>query len=195
MNSENAADHQQPASAINRRKQTLEHLSARHQQLKQQKQQFKTDEITKVGEEEVESVKKNDTELADSGDSGELPDTSCFLVDFKGAVLGANFQGIDHIYCRYSYVYGPDWKIINGENESGYSQMASRNSLTKSIYLNTFDSCNSRSGNQLNSSDSLDFVWNLPIELTMSSSNVHGWPQLVVSVYGLNFFGLDVVRG
>lgn len=189
MNSENAAE--QPSSAINRRKQTLEHLSARHQQLKQQKQ-FRSDpqrdEITRV-EDEVESV-KTETEPA-----GELPDTSCFLVDFKGAVLGANFQGIDHIYCRYSYVYGPDWKIINGENESGYSQMASRNSLTKSIYLNTFDSCNSRSGNQLNSGDSLDFVWNLPIELTMSSSNVHGWPQLAVSVYGLNFFGLDVVRG
>ena len=185
MNSENAADQPAPSSAMNRRKQTLEHLSARHQQLKQQKQQFKTDEITKL--DEVESLKKTDAEP----DTSELPDTSCFLVDFKGAVLGANFQGIDHIYCRYSYVYGPDWKIINGENESGYSQMASRNGFTKRIYLNTFDSCGSRS----QSGDGLDFVWNLPIELTMSSSNVSGWPQLAVSVYGLNFFGLDVVRG
>lgn len=190
MNSENAAA-DPPSSAMNRRKQTLEHLSARHQQLKQQKQQqqFKNDEITKV-EDEGESLKKSEIEPADTS---ELPDTSCFLVDFKGAVLGANFQGINHIYCRYSYIYGPDWKIINGENESGYSQMASRNSFTKRIYLNTFDSCNSRSGSR--SSDSLDFVWNLPIELTMSSSNVAGWPQLAVSVYGLNFFGLDVVRG
>lgn len=94
MNSENVAD--QPASSsLNRRKQTLQHLSARHQQLKQQKQQFKTDEITRV-EDEVESLKKSDAEP----DTSELPDTSCFLVDFKGAVLGANFQGIDHIYCR-----------------------------------------------------------------------------------------------
>ena len=114
----------------------------------------------------------------------------------SGQVLNTvlNILTIASLYfCRYSYIYGPDWKIINGENESGYSQMASRNSFTKRIYLSTFDSCNSRSGSQPN--DGLDFVWNLPIELTMSSSNVHGWPQLAVSVYGLNFFGLDVVRG
>lgn len=43
--------------------------------------------------------------------------------------------------------------------------------------------------------DDLDFIWNLPIELTMNSTNVYGWPQLIVSVYGLNFFGLDVIRG
>ncbi|KXS18589.1 B9-domain-containing protein [Gonapodya prolifera JEL478] len=38
-------------------------------------------------------------------------------------------------------------------------------------------------------------VWNFPIEITFKSTNVFGWPQLVVSVYGLDGFGRDVVRG
>ena len=197
MNSENVADQQQTSSAINRRKLTLEHLKSARHQLKQQKQQqqlqqFKNDdEISKINDNDaggVENLKlKEEDEI-----NNELPDSSCFLVHFKGEILGANFQGIDHIYCRYSFIYGPDWQIISGELESGYSQIASRNRLaSKKLYLNTFYNADAR----LNLNENLEFIWNLPIELTMSSSNVHGWPQLAVSVYGLNFFGLDVIRG
>ncbi|XP_023702105.1 B9 domain-containing protein 1 isoform X2 [Cryptotermes secundus] len=39
------------------------------------------------------------------------------------------------------------------------------------------------------------FVWNFPLDVTFKSTNPHGWPQLVVSVYGLDIFGNDVVRG
>ncbi|XP_066833852.1 B9 domain-containing protein 1 isoform X2 [Anser cygnoides] len=38
-------------------------------------------------------------------------------------------------------------------------------------------------------------VWNFPIEITFKSTNPSGWPQIVVSVYGPDFFGNDVVRG
>lgn len=191
MSSENA-DQQQ--SAINRRKLTLEHLSARHQQLKQQKQQLKSDEISKLEDADESSLKKS--ELVENGNKNELPDSSCFLVHFKGQILGANFQGIDHIYCRFSWIHGSDWQILGGETESGYSQIASRNRLTsKKLYLNEFSTSNRASSGKLNLGDNLDFVWNLPIECTFSSSNVYGWPQLAVSVYGLNFLGLDVIRG
>jgi B9 domain-containing protein 1 len=38
-------------------------------------------------------------------------------------------------------------------------------------------------------------VWNFPLDLTFKSTNLFGWPQLVVSVYGLDSFGREVVRG
>ena len=38
-------------------------------------------------------------------------------------------------------------------------------------------------------------VWNFPLDITFRSSSPFGWPQLVVSVYGLDGLGNDVVRG
>jgi B9 domain-containing protein 1 len=38
-------------------------------------------------------------------------------------------------------------------------------------------------------------VWSFPIEITFKSTNIFGWPQIVVSVYGLDAFGRDVIRG
>nr|CAD7392222.1 unnamed protein product [Timema cristinae] len=39
------------------------------------------------------------------------------------------------------------------------------------------------------------FIWNFPLEVTFKSTNPHGWPQMIISVYGLDVFGNDVVRG
>ena len=30
-------------------------------------------------------------------------------------------------------------------------------------------------------------VWNFPLELTLKSTNVHGWPQIVIEVHGTDF--------
>ena len=38
-------------------------------------------------------------------------------------------------------------------------------------------------------------VWNFPIDISFSTTNVYGWPRIAVSVYGLDFLGRDVVRG
>ncbi|XP_072794612.1 B9 domain-containing protein 1 isoform X2 [Vicugna pacos] len=38
-------------------------------------------------------------------------------------------------------------------------------------------------------------VWNFPIDVTFKSTNPYGWPQIVLSVYGPDVFGNDVVRG
>ena len=38
-------------------------------------------------------------------------------------------------------------------------------------------------------------VWNFPLDITFRSTSPFGWPQLVVSVYGLDNLGNDVVRG
>ncbi|KAJ8681750.1 hypothetical protein QAD02_017542 [Eretmocerus hayati] len=38
-------------------------------------------------------------------------------------------------------------------------------------------------------------VWNFPLDITFKSTNPHGWPQLLLSIYGLDMFGHDVIRG
>lgn len=38
-------------------------------------------------------------------------------------------------------------------------------------------------------------VWNFPIDVTYKSTNVFGWPQLVVHVFGLDPLGRDVIKG
>nr|XP_040578454.1 LOW QUALITY PROTEIN: B9 domain-containing protein 1-like [Lepeophtheirus salmonis] len=99
-------------------------------------------------------------------------DTSTvFLLSVTGQIQGADFPGMDDLYCRYSFVSGPDWAITAGQEE-GISQVAKK----------------SLDGYQRT-------IWNFPLDITYRSTCPFGWPQLVVSVYGLDTFGNDVVRG
>ena len=38
-------------------------------------------------------------------------------------------------------------------------------------------------------------VWNFPVSATFRGKCAHGWPRLVISVYGIDGFGRDIVRG
>jgi B9 domain-containing protein 1 len=38
-------------------------------------------------------------------------------------------------------------------------------------------------------------VWNFPVEIAFRSTNPFGWPQIVLSVYGPDALGRDIVRG
>jgi len=39
-------------------------------------------------------------------------------------------------------------------------------------------------------------VWNFPMDVTFRATGVHGWPQMVVSVYGSDLFGRsDMIIG
>lgn len=96
---------------------------------------------------------------------------SVFLLMVNGQIEGANFPEYDHLYCKYCYVYGHDWTPTSGLEE-GITQITSRGS---------------QSSNKL--------IWNFPLETTFKSTSPSGWPQLVVSVYGPDVFGNDVVRG
>uniref|UniRef100_A0A8C3V314 B9 domain-containing protein 1 n=3 Tax=Passeriformes TaxID=9126 RepID=A0A8C3V314_CATUS len=77
----------------------------------------------------------------------------------------------DDLYCKFSFVYGQDWVPTAGLEE-GISQITSKSSVLPTT-----------------------LVWNLPIDITFKSTNPFGWPQIVLSVYGPDFFGHDVVRG
>jgi B9 domain-containing protein 1 len=63
------------------------------------------------------------------------------------------------MFCRYTFSYGPDWRIMQGVDH-GISQVA-----------------------QKGDSADASIVWNFPIDVTFKSTNAHGWPRLVISVY------------
>uniref|UniRef100_A0A3P8ZWS3 B9 domain-containing protein 1 n=1 Tax=Esox lucius TaxID=8010 RepID=A0A3P8ZWS3_ESOLU len=96
---------------------------------------------------------------------------SVFLLMINGQIEGANFPEYDDLYCKYCFVYGHDWAPTSGLEE-GISQITSKGR---------------DSPHRL--------VWNFPLEITFKSTNPLGWPQIVVSVYGPDTFGNDVVRG
>ncbi|EFO17797.1 hypothetical protein LOAG_10702 [Loa loa] len=103
--------------------------------------------------------------------SAKQPKLSNFIVLLNGQVDSAEFLSFDNFYCKYSYVYGIDWKQIAGIRE-GISARCERE----------------RSGNT-------DITVGMPIEATFTSTNPFGWPQIVLTCYGLDFFGNDVVCG
>ena len=89
-----------------------------------------------------------------------------------GQIVSGEFGMVDYLYCRYAFQIGNDWNIASGI-DTGLSQTACKN---------------------LAMSDD-QVVWNFPIDVTFNSTNVHGWPRLALSVYGIDFFGRDVIRG
>jgi len=36
-----------------------------------------------------------------------------FLVSTVGQIEKAHFPNFDNMYCKFSFVYGPDWEIVN----------------------------------------------------------------------------------
>lgn len=38
-------------------------------------------------------------------------------------------------------------------------------------------------------------IWNFPIEVSFRSTNISGWPRIVLSVYGPDWLGHDVILG
>ncbi|VDO25714.1 unnamed protein product [Brugia timori] len=80
------------------------------------------------------------------------------------------FLSFDNFYCKYSYVYGIDWKQVGGVHE-GLSARCERQ----------------RFGNA-------EITIAMPIEATFTSTSPFG-PQIVLTCYGSDFFGNDVVCG
>ncbi|XP_016051952.1 PREDICTED: B9 domain-containing protein 1 isoform X7 [Miniopterus natalensis] len=96
---------------------------------------------------------------------------SVFLLMVSGQVESAQFPEYDDLYCKYCFVYGHDWAPTAGLEE-GISQITSKSQDVRQM-----------------------LVWNFPIDVTFKSTNPFGWPQIVLSVYGPDVFGNDVVRG
>ncbi|KAL0598076.1 B9 domain-containing protein 1 [Plecturocebus cupreus] len=115
------------------------------------------------------------------------------------------FPEYDDLYCKYCFVYGQDWAptavswtlgppLLTTFMTFGVSEgvmpfpspfRASREGLEEGISQITSKSPDMRQA----------LVWNFPIDVTFKSTNPYGWPQIVLSVYGPDVFGNDVVRG
>lgn len=102
---------------------------------------------------------------------GTATNSSVFLLMLAGQIESAEFPEFDEIFCKYSFVYGQDWVITTGLEE-GITQITKK----------------SQDGRQI-------FVWNFPLDITWKTTNPHGWPQIVISAYGVDTFGNDVARG
>lgn len=82
----------------------------------------------------------------------------------------AQIDHCDNAYCKYSVVHGEDWQVLEGL-EDGISQITRRGGGGEPL------------------------VWNFPVEVAFKATNPFGWPQLVLSVYGMDALGRDVIKG
>ena len=80
------------------------------------------------------------------------------------------FFDCDIINCKYDIEYGQDWELLNGL-KTNQSQQACRTEGKDNF-----------------------FIWNMPFEVCLRSTNPSGWPQLVVSCYGPDWFGREVLK-
>lgn len=97
--------------------------------------------------------------------------STVFLLSVTGQISSGHFPGRGDLYCKYCFVAGQDWAVTAGQEE-GLSQI-------------TRASLDSR---QL-------VIWNFPLDVTFRSTCPFGWPQIVVSIYELDNFGNEIVRG
>jgi B9 domain-containing protein 1 len=93
-----------------------------------------------------------------------------FLINVQGMIELGNFFEGDCINCKYDIEFGEDWELLNGL-KTNQSQQACRTEGQENI-----------------------FVWNMPFEVSLRSTNPSGWPQLVVSCYCPDFFGREVLK-
>jgi len=103
--------------------------------------------------------------------AGINPNPNVFLLMASGQIESAEFPTLEDLYCKFSFVHGQDWVVTSGIEE-GISQITKRSNDDRQL-----------------------FTWNFPIEITYKSTNPFGWPQLVISCYGTDLFGRDVIRG
>ena len=93
-----------------------------------------------------------------------------FLMNVQGMIELGNFFEGDCINCKYDIEFGQDWELLNGL-KTNQSQQACKTE-----------------GQENN------FVWNMPFEVCLRSTNPSGWPRLVLSCYSPDFFGREVLK-
>ncbi|XP_014236788.1 B9 domain-containing protein 1-like isoform X2 [Trichogramma pretiosum] len=98
-------------------------------------------------------------------------DVGEFYLSLSGSVESGNFYEIGNAYCKYAYQFGQDWSIVAGIEE-GLTQMSKCSNDSRRLA-----------------------IWNFPLDIAFKSTSPHGWPQLLLSIYGLDSFGHDVIQG
>ena len=105
---------------------------------------------------------------------------SSFFLMITGSIESATaITTNEQLYCRYTFSHGPDWEAVHGAS-IGLSQIARHGTVESK--RRSVDGTH-------------EVVWNFPIEISFQSTNPTGWPRLVLSVYGIDYHGRDVLLG
>ena len=46
---------------------------------------------------------------------------------------------------------------------------------------------------QVAASNGKEITWNLPFEISYETTYVAGWPQMIIALYGTDFFGRSLI--
>lgn len=126
-----------------------------------------------------------------------------FVMMATGQIDAGRYEGLDSLFCRYAFCVGDDWKVVSGVEEVCNRAMSrtrrpaerrvrppiSSSSASQGITQLSTSSGSSSDGSQV-------AVWNFPIDITFRATSAHGWPQIVVAVYGSDAFGrTDMIIG
>jgi B9 domain-containing protein 1 len=82
-------------------------------------------------------------------------------VNISGRVESGHIRGAEQLMCSYEFSYGSDWRLQGQMSAATCDSQYSTNVPTKS---------------------GATAVWNFPINATFTTTNIHGWPRLVVTI-------------
>lgn len=82
-------------------------------------------------------------------------------LNVAGRVESGHIRGATQLMCSYEFSYGPDWRLQDQPAVTTFDSQYSTNVPTKA---------------------GATAVWNFPIEATFTTTNIHGWPRLVITV-------------
>ncbi|KAI8920373.1 B9 domain-containing protein 1 isoform b [Powellomyces hirtus] len=106
--------------------------------------------------------------------------SSFFSLLVNGQIEAGYFPSYDNLYCKFSTLNGPDWVVVSGVEEGITQQSLSSPLPSFTGQPHTL---------------ARPCVWNFPLDLAFKATNAYGWPQLILTVYGPDALGRDVVRG
>ncbi|KAI1309071.1 B9 domain-containing protein 1 [Halotydeus destructor] len=117
---------------------------------------------------------RTSSESSENPELAAIKHSSTFSVSAVGQLISCDLPHHERAYCKFSFNHGPDWSIISGLDQ-GVTQVSKQSQVDGQF-------------NRL-------IVWNFPIDVTFRSSNVHGWPQIVLSTFSYDMFGNDIPSG
>ena len=161
----------------------------------------------------------------DVGPPGGAGEHTSFNVVYNGQIESARIPGYTRVFVRYSLAHGSDWTLLRGTESgltqtcSSARQPSSLSAGASAYHLvlrgysggggpdagsggGRSHQAGSRAGVALDghqggaavAADDV-FVVNFPLDLSFRSTNPHGWPQLLVQVYGYDRANREVIVG
>lgn len=107
--------------------------------------------------------------------------------------------GVDSAYAKVTFVAGQDWSIADGIDQVvtqlGFSHAPYTIGSSMFKYGWIFALFSHIWGTTRADSTNSTIVWACPLGITYKSTNMFGWPQVTVAVYGMDTLGRDVALG